>query len=41
MLLNILSDYLAQVEAAIQKCNNVYVERYEEEVLSPKRVNIN
>jgi len=40
MLLNILSDYLAQVEQAIQQCSNVDVERYEEEVLSPKRANL-
>lgn len=31
MLPNILSDYLNQVEEAIFRCQNVYVERYEEE----------
>jgi len=40
MLPNILSDYLAQIEAAIQQCSNVYVEQYEEEILNPKRVNL-
>ena len=40
MLPNILSDYLDRVEQAIQKCSNVYVERYEEEILTPKRANL-
>ena len=40
MLPNILSDYLAQIEAAIQQYSNVYVEHYEEEILNPKRVNL-
>lgn len=35
-----LSDYLAQVEQAIQEYSNVYVERYEEEFLSPTRANL-
>ena len=40
MLLNILGDYLAQVEQAILQSSNVYVERYEEEILTPKRANL-
>ena len=40
MLPNILSDYLDRVEQAIQKCTNVYVERYEEEILTPIRANL-
>jgi len=40
MLPRVLSDYLAQVEQAIIKCNTVYVERYEEEILTPKRANL-
>ncbi len=40
MLPNILSNYLAQVEQAIQQCSNVYIERYEEEILNYKRANL-
>ena len=40
MLPNLLSDYLERVEEAIQEFSNVYVERYEEEVLTPNRVNL-
>jgi hypothetical protein len=40
MLPSILFDYLERVEQAIQQCSNVYVERYEEEILTPKRVNL-
>jgi len=40
MLPNTLSDYLDQVEQAIQQCSNVYVERDEEEILTPKRANL-
>jgi len=40
MLPNILSNYLAQVEQAIQQCSNVYIERYEEEILNHKRANL-
>jgi hypothetical protein len=40
MLPNILLDYLDGVEQAIQQCSNVYVERYEEEILTPTRVNL-
>lgn len=38
--LNILSDYLKQIEKAIIQCQNIYVECYEEEILSPKRANL-
>jgi hypothetical protein len=34
MLPNILSDYFEKIAQAIQQCNNVYVERYEEEILT-------
>ena len=40
MLPNILSDYLAQIEQAILQYSNIYVERYEEEILTPKRANL-
>ncbi|BBD63199.1 hypothetical protein NIES2109_60490 (plasmid) [Nostoc sp. HK-01] len=40
MLPNILSDYLNQVEQAIVQCQNVYVERYEEEILTSQRANL-
>jgi len=40
MPLKILSDYLNQVETAIIDCQNVYVERYEEEILTPERANL-
>lgn len=37
---NILLDYLAQIEQAILQYSNIYVERYEEEILTPKRANL-
>ncbi len=37
---NILSDYLNQIEQAIVQCQNVEIERYQEEILTPKRVNL-
>lgn len=40
MLHEILSDYLDRVEQAVQYSVNVYVERYEEEILTPTRVNL-
>lgn len=40
MLPNILSDYLNQVEQAIVQCPNLYVERYEEEILTSLRANL-
>jgi hypothetical protein len=36
----ILADYLAQIEQEIAKCPNVEIERYQEELLTPKRVNL-
>jgi hypothetical protein len=40
MLPNILSDYLNHVEQAIVLYKNVYVERYEEEILTSERANL-
>ena len=40
MLPNILSDYLNQVEQVVVLYSNVYVERYEEEILTPNRANL-
>ncbi len=40
MLLKILSDYLNQIEQAIENSQNVYVERYQEEILTSQRVNL-
>ncbi|HAC64572.1 MAG TPA: hypothetical protein DCF68_13800 [Cyanothece sp. UBA12306] len=40
MLPKILSDYLNQIEQAIVQYENVYVERYQEEILTPQRVNL-
>lgn len=40
MLPKILSDYLHQVEQAIVQYQNVYVERYQEEILTSNRVNL-
>ena len=40
MLPNILSNYLNQVEQAIVQGPNVYVERYEEEILTSQRANL-
>ncbi len=40
MLHNILSDYLNLIEQAIDNSQNVYVERYQEEILTPQRVNL-
>ena len=40
MLLNHLSKYLESVEGAIRKLERVYVERYEEEILTAYRVNL-
>ena len=37
---SLLTDYLAQVEHAIDSCEGVYVERYIEEVLTPERANL-
>jgi hypothetical protein len=40
MLLKLLSDYLNQVEQAIVQCQNAYVERYQEEILTSQRANL-
>ena len=40
MLPKILSDYLNQLEQAIIQCQNVYIERYDEEILTSQRVNL-
>ncbi len=40
MLPKILSNYLDRVEREIVKCNNAYIENYDEEVLSSSRVNL-
>jgi Family of unknown function (DUF6516) len=40
MLPSLLSDYLNQVEQAVLQHSNGYVERYEEELLTPQRANL-
>ncbi len=40
MLLDLLLQYLRDVEAAIQKLAGAYVERYEEEIVATNRVNL-
>lgn len=40
MLPKILSNYLNQVEQAILQCENIYVERYESEILTSLRANL-
>lgn len=40
MLLDLLSRYLGDVEAAIRELEGAYVERYEEEILAANRVNL-
>lgn len=40
MLHERLADYLAEVEAAVRSLADGYVERYEEEILTPERVNL-
>ncbi|EAZ93584.1 toxin TumE [Crocosphaera chwakensis] len=40
MLHNLLSDYLNQIEQRIIFLQNTYVERYQEEILTSKRVNL-
>ncbi|MEG3437795.1 DUF6516 family protein [Pannus brasiliensis CCIBt3594] len=37
---NPLSEYLERVERALSEYENVYVERYEEEILTPRRANL-
>ena len=40
MLLDFLSRYLGDVEAAVRKLEGTYVERYEEEIMAANRVNL-
>ncbi len=40
MLLNNLSEYLRKVEAAVRQLKDVYIERYEEEIVAVNRVNL-
>lgn len=40
MLLDSLQQYLETVEAAVKKLKDVYVERYEEEILTARRANL-
>lgn len=40
MLPKLLADYLDRIEKAIVTLNDVYIERYEEEILTPQRVNL-
>ena len=40
MLHNLLSRYLDEIEAEIRKLEDVYVERYEEEILASDRINL-
>lgn len=40
MPLKLLTDYLNQVEQAIVQCQNVYVKRYQEEIVTSKRANL-
>ena len=40
MLLEALSEYLKEIESVIHESENIYVERYEEEVLTDNRVNL-
>lgn len=40
MLHNVLANYLDRAEQAVLRCNNIYVERYTEEILTSDRVNL-
>ena len=40
MLHKLLTDYLANVEQAVDRCELAYVERYMEEILTPERINL-
>ncbi len=40
MLLDKLAKYLLKVESAIRRLKSVYVERYEEEILTANRINL-
>ncbi len=37
---SILLDYLNEVEQAIVQCENIYVELYREEIITPERANL-
>ena len=39
MLPDLLSEYLNAIEPLIRKLKNVYVERYEEEIIADNRIN--
>jgi hypothetical protein len=40
MLHSVLAEYLTRIENAILLCRNAYVERYTEEILTPKRASL-
>ena len=40
MLLDVLSQYLAQIEASIRTLKNAYIERCEEEIITTNRINL-
>jgi hypothetical protein len=40
LLPKILTDYLNQIEEAITHLKNVYIEHYQEEILTPERANL-
>ena len=40
MLLDLLSQYLEELEAGVRELENAYVESYEEEILAANRVNL-
>ena len=40
MLLDTLSQYLAQIESTIRTLKNAYIERYEEEIITTNRINL-
>ncbi len=40
MLPDVLTNYLDQIEQAIQQYSNAYAEYYEEEILNPQRTNL-
>ena len=40
MLLDLLSEYLGNVEATIRKLEGAYIEHYEEDILANNRVNL-
>jgi translation elongation factor EF-G len=40
LLPKILTDYLNEIDKVITELKNVYIERYQEEILTPEKVNI-